>query len=136
MSFWNNIPIIGHAKGIVHYVCGDEEGGDKAMKAATRTTVVMGAGAGGFLVAGPVGAVVGGAGAGAEWDLVVAAATDGKEVNGVAKILDKPEDVDSYVEAGLTVVSDGIIGNDAGRRVANFRQGNNVYESLLTPIRR
>ncbi|EFX63456.1 hypothetical protein DAPPUDRAFT_335437 [Daphnia pulex] len=80
--------------------------GDKAMKAATRSTVVMGAGAGGFLVGGPVGAVTGGTAAGSGWDLVVAAATDGNEVNGIAKIIDDPTNVDSYFDAGTSLVRD------------------------------
>ena len=60
LNIADGIPVVGHAKGIVHYACGDVKGGNKAMKAATRTTAVMGAGAGGFLVAGPAGAVASG----------------------------------------------------------------------------
>lgn len=33
----NGIPVVGHAKGVVHYVCGDKEGGDQAMKSSSRT---------------------------------------------------------------------------------------------------
>lgn len=47
------IPGAGHLKGLVHYATGDTEGGDKAMKAATRTAAVLGAGA----LTGGVGAV-------------------------------------------------------------------------------
>ena len=53
----DGIPVVGHAKGGIHYICGDEEGGEKAMISATRTTVVAGSGVVGTFVAGPVGAV-------------------------------------------------------------------------------
>lgn len=90
----DGIPVVGHAKGVVHYTFGDTEGGNIAMRSATRTTglfclkiftdietmddllAVMGAGAGGFLVGGPVGAVGAGIGAGAAMDTVYTVATD------------------------------------------------------------
>lgn len=53
----DGIPVVGHAKGLVHYAVGDTEGGNSAMKSAIRTTGTMAAGAGGFLVGGPVGAI-------------------------------------------------------------------------------
>ena len=52
----DSLPVVGHAKGVVHYAVGDKEGGDRSMKAASRTTVQIGAGVGGFMVGGPVGA--------------------------------------------------------------------------------
>jgi hypothetical protein len=115
LNMADGIPVVGHTKGVIHYVCGDVEGGNKAMKAATRTTAVMGAGVGGFFVAGPPGAVAGGVGAGAEWDLLVAAVTDGKEANGIAKIIKNPKNVDSYFDAGLSVFGDGLAGYSGGQ---------------------
>lgn len=64
----DGIPVAGHAKGLVHYAVGDKEGGDKAMISATRTTGVIAGGAGGFLVAGPAGAIAGGMYSGAVVD--------------------------------------------------------------------
>ena len=64
----NGTPVVGHVKGVAHYVCGDVDGGNKAMRAATRTTAVVAAGAGGFVVGGPVGAVESGDRAGSRWD--------------------------------------------------------------------
>jgi len=64
----NGIPAVGHVKGGIHYVCGDYEGGDRALKSSSRTTGVLAGGAGGFLVAGPVGAVAGGVSAGVAMD--------------------------------------------------------------------
>lgn len=67
----DGIPLVGHAKGAIHYACGDTEGGNRAMMSATRTTGVMAAGAGGFLVGGPVGAVAAGVAGGAAFDTSV-----------------------------------------------------------------
>ena len=60
--------MLGHVKGIIHYAVGDNEGGDEAMKAATRTSGVIAGGMGGFIVGGPVGAVAGGMSGGAVMD--------------------------------------------------------------------
>ena len=42
----DGIPAVGHAKGVIHYT--DKEGGDKAMKSASRTSGVTGGGVVGF----------------------------------------------------------------------------------------
>ena len=36
-QFINEIPVVGHGKGIIHYACGYKIGGDQAMKRASRT---------------------------------------------------------------------------------------------------
>lgn len=62
----NGTPVVGHAKGAIHYIRGEREEGDVAMKAASRTVGVALGGIGGFFVIGPVGAFIGGiAGGGA-----------------------------------------------------------------------
>lgn len=33
----DGIPAVGHVKGVIHYACGDKEGGDQAMKSSSRT---------------------------------------------------------------------------------------------------
>ncbi len=33
----DGVPIVGHAKGLVHYALGDDEGGHRAMRSSTRT---------------------------------------------------------------------------------------------------
>ena len=55
----NGVPVVGHIKGGIHYACGDKDGGDQAMKAASRTTGVLGGGAVGIL-GGPAGMIAGG----------------------------------------------------------------------------
>lgn len=111
----NSIPGVGHAKGVVHYVCGDVEGGNEAMVAATRSTTVMAAGAGGFLLGGPVGAVAIGAETGAIWDTGVAIATDGEKLQGVYQIAKDPKNPWNYVDAGLGLVGDGMAGYSGGK---------------------
>ena len=59
-NFADGIPVVGHVKGGIHYICGDKEGGDNAMKSSSRTVGVIGGGVGGFFVGGPAGAIGGG----------------------------------------------------------------------------
>jgi len=53
----DGIPGVGHVKGSVHYILGDKEAGDNAMKSASRTTAVIG----GAAFGGPAGAIAAGA---------------------------------------------------------------------------
>jgi len=63
-------PGIGHVKGTLHYAFGDTEGAEKAFTSATRTSCITGAGAAGFLIGGPVGAVSASIGAGITIDAI------------------------------------------------------------------
>jgi hypothetical protein len=63
-DFADGIPVLGHVKGTIHYICKDSVGGEKAMKASSRTVGVIGGGVGGFLFGGPAGAIAGGIGGG------------------------------------------------------------------------
>lgn len=74
-NFLNALPIIGHAKAIIHYATGDSYNGDQAMYSATRTSAVM---AGGVLgiVGGPVGVLAGATGAGLATDTIMSIATN------------------------------------------------------------
>ena len=51
-------PVVGHVKGAIHDVCGDDEGARKAYFSANRSTGVLAGGVGGALLGGPVGAVI------------------------------------------------------------------------------
>ena len=70
----DGVPVLGHVKGAIHYAVGDESGGEKAMKSASRTVGVIGGGAAGFVVGGPVGAVAGGIAGGAAADGIISGA--------------------------------------------------------------
>eukprot|EP01084_Bolivina_argentea_P238177 400154_1 len=50
----DGIPIVGHIKGIGHYIYGDIDGGDNALKSSSRTTVVIISGIAGSAVCGTV----------------------------------------------------------------------------------
>lgn len=52
----NSLPVVGHVKAVVHYACGDKDGGNRALWQATRTTAVVGAAVVGAS-AGPVGSI-------------------------------------------------------------------------------
>ena len=56
----DSVPVLGHAKGVVHYAVGDTEGGDSAMLASTRSTAVLAGGVGGGILGGLAGAIAGG----------------------------------------------------------------------------
>ncbi|CAG7821975.1 unnamed protein product, partial [Allacma fusca] len=67
----DSIPVAGHIKGGVHYALGENEQGEEAMKAASRSTGVIIGGVGGFVAGGPVGAVAGGIAGGAAADGII-----------------------------------------------------------------
>ena len=58
---------------IPYYILGDEDG-VRVMISATRTTVVLGAGIGGFFLGGPMGAAASGVAAGIAWDGILSGA--------------------------------------------------------------
>ncbi|ODM97158.1 DNA polymerase beta [Orchesella cincta] len=125
----DSIPVAGHIKGGVHYALGENEAGDDAMKAASRSSGVVAGGVGGFVAGGPVGAVAGGIAGGAAMDGIIT----GSEIL-INKDQAKPY---GYVAAGKTIadvvekkrnltteegfdiamlpVGDGIAGYTAGR---------------------
>ncbi|CAF0961517.1 unnamed protein product [Adineta ricciae] len=115
LNMMDSVPVVGHAKAVVHYALDDKEGGDRAMVSATRTTAVTAAGALGFVIAGPPGAALLGIDAGVGYDCATMAVTDGKQVNGICQIIEKPTDVDSYFNAGMSVVGDGLTGYAGGK---------------------
>ena len=63
VAYYNVVPCISPCPS-----AGDEEAGNIAMKSASRTTGVLGAGLGGFFLAGPAGAVAGGVAGGLAMD--------------------------------------------------------------------
>jgi len=54
-----SIPVAGHVEGAVYYGLGDKKKGEKAMKAASRSTGVVIGGVSGFLAGSPPGAIAG-----------------------------------------------------------------------------
>ncbi|XP_032781884.2 uncharacterized protein LOC116919958 [Daphnia magna] len=102
-------PIFGHVKGFVHDITGDHQAAERAYEAATRATAVLGAGAGGLLVGGPVTGAALSVTTGATWDVTTALATDGKETPGVASLVTNPG-LETAVSAGISLAGDGLAG--------------------------
>ena len=117
-NFTDAVPGVRHVKGAVHYACGDTEGGDNAMKAASRTTGAMAGGVGGFFVAGPPGAIAGGIGGAAAMDLITtgvdSAVHDEFRPAGLIQqgvdIAENPTDAGKWFDTGFMVVGDGLAG--------------------------
>ena len=113
----NGIPVVGHIKGGIHHMCGDTEGGNRALVSATRTTVVMGSGAAGFVVGGPMGAAAAGAGAGVAFDGMHTIAEGNKDgPHGVWSLGEKSKSGD-YFDAVVGILGDGFTGYAAGTYV-------------------
>lgn len=107
-SLVNSMPVIGHIKGLVHYALDDKEAGHEAIASASRTIVMVVAGATGFFVAGPVGAAVSRTQMGLVWDTGVNYLSNGKTKLGVYQTYDNPSDPRSYVGAISSVLSDAL----------------------------
>ncbi|CAL4076841.1 unnamed protein product [Meganyctiphanes norvegica] len=122
-SFTDNLPVVGHAKGSLHYACGDKEGGDRAMKRASHMTAVMGAGVGGFIVGGPIAAVGLGVATGAAMDGIttgVEYAITGKyEPEGILRPSLDPKNAGLWFDAVGGVAADGVAGAVLGGKLVS-----------------
>jgi hypothetical protein len=116
----NSSQVVGHVKGPIHKLCGDSKSAKEEILAATRKTVVLVTGAGGFLVAGPVGAFVGGIVAGTAWDVVAYDLTDVETKNGLAKIFfELTNDPNNVLSHALELSADGMTGYAGSPRTGN-----------------
>jgi len=123
----DNVPVVGHVKGAVHYVCGDKEGGDKAMKSASRTSGVIIGGAVG-IAAGPAGMVAGGIAGGAAVDGITTGVESGikgeytpsgqiEAWTRVAQAETSEELIGGIVDGVTAPVLDGMLGYTAGKTI-------------------
>uniref|UniRef100_A0AC34FH74 Uncharacterized protein n=1 Tax=Panagrolaimus sp. ES5 TaxID=591445 RepID=A0AC34FH74_9BILA len=121
----NGVPLIGHIKGGIHHLCGDEDGGDRAMKAANRSSVVIASGAAAGLASGAAGIA-----AGATYDAVSSIASD--QPQGIFASLDnavKTPNAGNIFDVVICPVADGFAGYTGGEiadSVVNRFSGNNV----------
>jgi hypothetical protein len=127
--FWGLIdgvnwyPIVGHTKGVIHYVCGDRESGDRAMKTASHTTGVVLGGGIGMAFGGPVGAVAGGVIGGAVTDSITTGIDSAVHneyrpagtIGQATTLYNNPRDVGQWLDAGYTVFNDGNTGYEVGQ---------------------
>ena len=132
-DFANGFPVVGHVKGGIHYACGDREGGDNAMKSASRSTGVIIGGVAGGLVGGPVGAVAGGIAGGAAVDGVttgIDSAVHGEyrpagQVAAVTNMVEGKAKVGDVFDSAVGVAFDGVSGYGAGKAAIKFRDSRN-----------
>ena len=127
-DFVDGVPVVGHIKGGIHYAYGDREGGDQAMKSASRTVGVMGGAAIGGLIAGPVGAVAGGIAGGASLDGIttgVDSAIHGEfrpsgQVAAVTGMIKGEATVGDYFDSVTGIAFDGITGYEFRKAAKNL----------------
>ena len=94
------IPVIGHIKGFIHKLCGNEEAAIHASFAATRTTTILSAG--GFFVGVPAAAIICGTLAGMQWDLGAILPSYGNTLK-------------KWIDGAFAVATEGIMGIFDGR---------------------
>jgi len=123
----DNVPVVGHIKGAVHYAFDDKEGGDRAMKSASRTTgVIVGAGVG--IAGGPAGMVAGGMAGGAVMDGITTGVESGikgeytpsgqiEAWTRVAQAKNSEELIGGIVDGVTAPVLDGMLGHAAGKTI-------------------
>ena len=142
MNMADSVPVVGHVKGVIHYACGDTEGGDNAMKAASRTVGVAAGGIGGFVVGGPPGAVAGGIYGGVAMDTVISvadSAVHGEKrfyghVNSIERAIDGKITAGEVFDWALTPVFDGLAGYGYGKAYKNFTANRAEYNQLKKSI--
>ena len=118
----DSIPVVGHIKGAVEYALGHKEAAKKSFEAATRTTVVMGAGVAGFCLGGPAGAVGAGIGAGVLFDAAESGIDSAihrdwrphGEMKEFTHIVQGDASWWDYASLGMDIVFDGLSGADGG----------------------
>lgn len=136
-SIIDSVPLVGHVKGTVHYVVGDKEGGDNAMKSASRSVGTMVGGATGMLAGGPVGAMVGGITGGLALDSVTTAVDSeihGEEkLSGMFKQIDdlqkNPKDSGKWFDTLIWFAGDAAAGYSAGMQADNSDTQKNLETS-------
>ena len=129
----DGIPVVGHVKGGIHYVCGDRESGDNSMKAASRTVGVIGGGAVGGLLGGPVGAVAGGIAGGVAVDgatTVIDSHVSGEDrpagqIAAVQNLAKGDATAGEIFDSCAGIAFDGILGYTAGEAAVKLRNARN-----------
>ncbi|XP_043270760.1 uncharacterized protein [Venturia canescens] len=118
----NGIPIVGHAKGLVHHAVGDHEGGNQALNAASRSTVVIGVGAVAAVTTGGIAAIPAGIAAGISYD-VTATAVTGEEQGYIAAIKNVAENpsAGAVFDAVAIPVGDGLAGYSGGQMATKIQ---------------
>ncbi|PAA68885.1 hypothetical protein BOX15_Mlig033190g1 [Macrostomum lignano] len=141
-DFADAVPVLGHVKGAGHYAFGDREGGDKAMKAASRSVGVLGGGIAGCAACGPAGAAAGGVAGGAAMDGIISAVDsalhDEKRLYGHFHAVDQLRNNKMSAGEGfdwvVTFVFDGVAGYRGAKAVENFTAKRAAYAQMKSEI--
>ena len=140
-DFVDGVPVVGHTKGVIHYACGDVEGGNRAMKSSSRTTGVIIGGIGGFAVGGPVGAAAGGVAGGAAMDGITTGIDSAVHneyrpagsIANVTEIVNDPKNPGKWFDAVTTPAFDALTGYSAAEATMKGAARIN-YEIEKAPI--
>ena len=134
----DGLPVVGHVKGVVHYAMGDKQKGHQSMESASRTTLVLGAGA----LTGGLGAGVAlGAGAGVGTGLAYdgtttlidkAVSKDPNTANnrGIFALANKDVTPNEVFGALVTPIGDGLTGAGGAKLGKNIRARVNGQSAL------
>ncbi|KAE9550796.1 hypothetical protein FO519_005986 [Halicephalobus sp. NKZ332] len=130
----DGIPVVGHAKGIIHHAVGDHEGGNRALNAATRSSVVIGSGFAAGIVTGGLGGIPAGIAAGGAYDITHAIVTKKRQgwVAGVENVIENPS-AGTIFDAAMIPVGDGMGGYAGGKMGSAI--GKNMKISSLEAAR-
>jgi len=147
----DSTPVVGHAKGIGHYIAGDTEHGHDCMKGASRTLAVVGAGA---LTGGVGGGVVLGGLAGASSGVVydgtvsgIESAVKGKDCPyGVIASIDQAIEADkkydghgvikAVIDTGYSLTGDFLSGAAAAKTAETLNEASKQRKALKDRVGR
>lgn len=123
----NSIPVVGHAKGLAHHMCGDPRAGNEAFMAATRSTAVIGAAA----VTGGVGVIP----VAMAYDTIESIVTN--EPRGYVlvtkNLVDNPS-ASSVLDATLTVAGDVASGYTGAKGLKNIVLPKSKGKDILVDV--
>ncbi|XP_076285166.1 uncharacterized protein LOC143211398 isoform X2 [Lasioglossum baleicum] len=112
----NCVPVIGHVKGVLHHAVGDHKGGNQALNAATRSTIVATSGVAARIISEGIGAIPAAIAAGAIYD--VAASSISREAQGIVaafiNAVDNPS-AGGIFDLVAIPVGDGLAGYSGGK---------------------
>ncbi len=131
-EFVKHIPVLGHIKAGIHMMCGDKEMGEESLEKANEAAVVGAAAAIGGIFGGLTGAVR--AATGAKADLTLASQTEGKEVEGMARIFVHPEDPASWSGGALAAYEDITVGRNGGPSTEVDKRGRDAAAEFRNGI--
>ncbi len=118
----NGTPVVGHLKGVVHKVVGDEKGATAAYSAANRGAAVTAGGVAGFCASGPVGAGMGALAAGTAYD-----GEDSKFLQSLDKLFEGQADVSDVLDGCFLVpTGDFMVGYAVGKALESQFEATNA----------